>query len=61
MIFCLFHCTAGMSQRDVRLAEKLSALVHNVRVKIKSYLVLSATSQARVMQETVDHFNGLQR
>ncbi len=48
--------TAGMSQRDVRLAEKLSALVHNVRVKIKSYLVLSATSQARVMQETVDHF-----
>lgn len=48
--------TAGMSQRDVRLAEKLSALVHNARVKIKSYLVLSATSQARVMQETVDHF-----
>jgi flagellar biosynthesis protein FlhF len=48
--------TAGMSQRDVRLAEKLSALVHNARVKIKSYLVLSATSQARVMQETVEHF-----
>lgn len=48
--------TAGMSQRDVRLAENLSALVHNSRVKIKSYLVLSATSQARVMQETVDHF-----
>ncbi len=48
--------TAGMSQRDVRLAEKLSALMQNTRVKIKSYLVLSATSQARVMQETVDHF-----
>lgn len=48
--------TAGMSQRDVRLAENLSSLVHNSRVKIKSYLVLSATSQARVMQETVDHF-----
>ena len=48
--------TAGMSQRDVRLAENLSALMHNSRVKIKSYLVLSATSQARVMQETVDHF-----
>jgi flagellar biosynthesis protein FlhF len=48
--------TAGMSQRDVRLAENLSALVNNSRVKIKSYLVLSATSQARVMQETVDHF-----
>ncbi len=48
--------TAGMSQRDVRLAEKLSALMHNSRVKIRSYLVLSATSQARVMQETVEHF-----
>ncbi|MFC4656891.1 MULTISPECIES: flagellar biosynthesis protein FlhF [Rheinheimera] len=48
--------TAGMSQRDVRLAEKLASLVHNSRAKIKSYLVLSATSQARVMQETVEHF-----
>jgi flagellar biosynthesis protein FlhF len=48
--------TAGMSQRDVRLAEKLAGLVHNSRVKIKSYLVLSATAQARVMQESVTHF-----
>ncbi|MEH8015894.1 flagellar biosynthesis protein FlhF [Rheinheimera muenzenbergensis] len=48
--------TAGMSQRDVRLAEKLATLVHNSRVKIKSYLVLSATAQARVMQESVAHF-----
>lgn len=48
--------TAGMSQRDVRLAEKLASLVHNSRVKIKSYLVLSATAQARVMQETVTQF-----
>ncbi len=48
--------TAGMSQRDVRLAEKLASLVHNSRVKIKSYLVLSATAQARVMQETVAQF-----
>ncbi len=48
--------TAGMSQRDVRLAEKLSALMHNSRAKIRSYLVLSATSQSRVMQETVEHF-----
>lgn len=48
--------TAGMSQRDVRLAEKLAGLVHNSRVKIKSYLVLSATAQARVMQESVMHF-----
>ncbi|WP_417705006.1 flagellar biosynthesis protein FlhF [Rheinheimera aquimaris] len=48
--------TAGMSQRDVRLAEKLASLMHNSRVKIKSYLVLSATAQARVMQESVTHF-----
>ena len=48
--------TAGMSQRDVRLAEKLASLVHNSRVKIKSYLVLSATAQSRVMQESVAHF-----
>lgn len=48
--------TAGMSQRDLQLAEKLATLVHNSRVKIKSYLVLSATAQARVMQETVAHF-----
>ncbi|HAT41346.1 MAG TPA: flagellar biosynthesis protein FlhF [Rheinheimera sp.] len=48
--------TAGMSQRDVRLAEKLAALVHNSRAKIRSYLVLSATSQGRVMQDTVEHF-----
>ncbi|HSG52294.1 MAG TPA: flagellar biosynthesis protein FlhF, partial [Rheinheimera sp.] len=48
--------TAGMSQRDVRLAEKLASLVHNSRVKIKSYLVLSATAQAKVMQESVTHF-----
>lgn len=48
--------TAGMSQRDLRLAEKLASLVHNSRVKIKSYLVLSATAQARVMQESVQQF-----
>lgn len=48
--------TAGMSQRDLKLAEKLSSLVHNSRVKIKSYLVLSATAQARVMQESVQQF-----
>ncbi|WNO61782.1 flagellar biosynthesis protein FlhF [Rheinheimera sp. MMS21-TC3] len=48
--------TAGMSQRDIRLADKLATLVHNSHVKINSYLVLSATAQARVMQESVTHF-----
>lgn len=48
--------TAGMSQRDLRLAEQLTSLVHNARVKIRSYLVLSATAQAKVMQESVQQF-----
>lgn len=48
--------TAGMSQRDLKLAEKLASLMHNSRVKIKSYLVLSATAQSRVMQESVQQF-----
>lgn len=48
--------TAGMSQRDLRLAEQLTSLVNNARVKIRSYLVLSATAQAKVMQESVQQF-----
>ncbi|MGI5310100.1 flagellar biosynthesis protein FlhF [Rheinheimera sp. WS51] len=48
--------TAGMSQRDIHLTEKLATLVNNSHVKIKNYLVLSATAQARVMQESVTHF-----
>lgn len=48
--------TAGMSQRDLRLAEQLASLVHNSRVKIRSYLVLSATAQAKVMQESMQQF-----
>lgn len=48
--------TAGMGQRDVRLTEQLDTLVKNSKVRIRSYLVMSATSQRRVMQEAVDHF-----
>jgi flagellar biosynthesis protein FlhF len=48
--------TAGMGQRDVRLAEQLTALVANSRVRIRNYLVLAANSQQRVMQENVDPF-----
>ena len=48
--------TAGMGQRDVRLTEQLDTLVKNAKVRIRSYLVMSATSQRRVMQEAVDHF-----
>jgi len=48
--------TAGMGQRDLRLAEQLTALVSNARVRIRNYLVLAANSQQAVMQENVDRF-----
>ncbi len=48
--------TAGMSQRDIRLTEQLNTLMRSSRVDIRSYLVLSATSQMHVLQETVRHF-----
>lgn len=48
--------TAGMSQRDLRLTKHLSTLVSSEKVKIRNYLVLSATSQHQVMQENVEHF-----
>jgi flagellar biosynthesis protein FlhF len=52
--------TAGMSQRDLRLTEQLNTLMRNVRVDIRSYLVLSATAQMGVLQETVKHFKKVQ-
>ncbi|TYK65623.1 flagellar biosynthesis protein FlhF [Colwellia echini] len=48
--------TAGMGQRDMRLAEHLTALISNSRVRIRNYLVIAANSQQRVMQENVDRF-----
>jgi len=48
--------TAGMGQRDIRLAEQLTTLVANSRVRIRNYLVLAANSQQRVMQENVERF-----
>ncbi len=52
--------TAGMSQRDLRLTEQLNTLMRNARVDIRSYLVLSATAQHNVLQETVRHFKKVQ-
>ncbi|PAJ74656.1 flagellar biosynthesis protein FlhF [Pseudoalteromonas sp. NBT06-2] len=52
--------TAGMSQRDLRLTEQLNTLMRNVKVDIRSYLVLSATAQVEVLQETVKHFKKVQ-
>ena len=48
--------TAGMSQRDIKLTERLNHLLTRSRVNIKNYLVLSATSQMSVLQESVQHF-----
>ncbi|MDA8621164.1 flagellar biosynthesis protein FlhF [Psychrosphaera sp.] len=48
--------TAGMSQRDIKLTERLNHLLTKSRVNIKNYLVLSATSQMSVLHESVQHF-----
>jgi len=47
--------TAGIGQRDRRLAEQ-AALFSRAEMPIKSYLVISAASQLRVMQEAVEAF-----
>lgn len=48
--------TAGMGQRDVRLTEQLDTLMKHSGSQISSYLVMPATAQRRVLQETIDHF-----
>ncbi|QFI36678.1 flagellar biosynthesis protein FlhF [Moritella marina ATCC 15381] len=49
--------TAGMGQRDTRLSEQLKTLVNNEKVVIRNYLVVPATAQRRVVQETLEHFH----
>ena len=51
--------TAGMSQRDLKLTERLNTLLTKSRVRIKNYLVLSATAQMSVLQESVQHFKSI--
>lgn len=48
--------TAGMGQRDIRLSEQLDTLMQNSGADIKSLLVMPATAQRRVLQETLEHF-----
>lgn len=48
--------TAGMGQRDLRLSEQLDTLMQSSGSHIRSLLVLPATSQRRVLQETIEHF-----
>jgi len=47
--------TAGTSQRDLRLTEQFSMLSEGSSL-IKSYLVLSASSQEKVLSETVEAY-----
>lgn len=47
--------TAGMSQRDMRLAEQISILQQG-ESPIRSYLVMSATTQLRAMNKIIDAF-----
>ena len=49
--------TAGMSQHDMRLAEQFSML-RDSQMPIKSYLVLSASSQRRCLNEVINAFQG---
>ncbi|ROR34944.1 flagellar biosynthesis protein FlhF [Inmirania thermothiophila] len=49
--------TAGMSQRDVRLSEQLALLAAG-GAAVRSYLVLSATTQRQGLEEVVRAFRG---
>ena len=51
--------TAGMSQRDLRLAEQLKTLQHG-DLPIQSYLVMSATTQYKAALEIMDAFQMLE-
>lgn len=51
--------TAGMSQRDMRLTDQLEVLMRNTRLRIRPYLVLSATAQGAVQEEIVRRFKKL--
>jgi flagellar biosynthesis protein FlhF len=51
--------TAGMSQRDLRLADQLRTLQHN-DFPIQSYLVMSATTQYKSALEIMDAFQTLE-
>ena len=51
--------TAGMSQRDLRLAEQF-ALLRDSQVAIETYLVLSAGSQLASLYEALEAFAGFQ-
>ncbi len=49
--------TAGMSQKDLRLAEQF-ALFRESEIEIETLLVLSASSQIKSLDEAIDAFSG---
>jgi flagellar biosynthesis protein FlhF len=51
--------TAGMSQRDIRLSEQL-AMLRQGSPRVRTYVVLSATTQRASLAEVVDSFRGAQ-
>ncbi len=51
--------TAGLGQRDVRLAEQINSLPFE-QFKIRSYLVMSAATQGRSIAETINAFSDSQ-
>lgn len=48
--------TAGMSQRDMKLIEQINTLKEN-NLMIKSYLVMSAATEYKAMNEIIDAFH----
>ena len=48
--------TAGMSQRDMKLIEQINTLKEN-ELTIKSYLVMSAATEYKAMNEIIDAFH----
>ncbi|WP_305906671.1 flagellar biosynthesis protein FlhF [Methylomarinum sp. Ch1-1] len=51
--------TAGMSQRDMRLAEQIKTLQYD-DMPIKTYLVMSAATQYKALSETIEAFQQYQ-
>jgi flagellar biosynthesis protein FlhF len=50
--------TAGMSQRDMRLSEQFQTLA-NIKLPIRSYLVMSANTQLAALSESVRAFKSI--
>ena len=49
--------TAGMGQRDERLGEELDRLMSSAQVPVSAYLVIPATAQRRVLDDTYARFS----